>query len=98
MSMVYYWWLVKEQGNTKYRSSFAFCLWLTFFDLVKSLPVDRNITRTKTRYLYRTDNVTTLMLPFATKALLFTVAVSLLILILILNINNGSISSSSDHP
>ena len=38
------------------------------------------------------------MLPFATKALLFTVAVSLLIFILILNINNGSISSLSDHP
>ena len=36
------------------------------------------------------------MLPFATKALLFTVAVSLLILIL--NTNNGSISSLSDHP
>ena len=34
MSMVYYWWLVKEQGSTKHCSSLAFCLWLTFFDLV----------------------------------------------------------------
>jgi alkaline phosphatase D len=33
---------------------------------------------------------------FATKALLFTVTISLLILIL--NINNGSISSLSNHP